>query len=343
MKDTLVSIVIPIYNVERYLDRCMNSIFNQTYKNLEIILVDDGSPDNCPNMCDAWAKKDKRIKVVHKKNAGLGMARNTGIENATGDYICFFDSDDYVELNTIELGLKSAEKYNSDIIMWGLKQFNSKNEIIFEQFPSLSKEYYSNDEILDYILPNVLSFDPETGKKQGLNMSAWGSMYSMNLINRISFRFVSEREYISEDFYSLLKLYKDVNRFSIVKKPLYNYFVNDQSLTHVYDPNRFNRISYCFKGMLDICNQFNYSKEISNGVNSLYIGSVIGALKLIISSENTKQEQIQYIENVLNDEYLNECLCKINLKTESLLRKFFIYFMKRKSSKKIYGILKLKS
>ena len=87
----LVSVVLPIYNVEKYMDRCINSIINQTYKNLEIILVDDGSPDNCPQKCDDWGIKDSRIKVVHKKNAGLGMARNTGIENATGDYICFID------------------------------------------------------------------------------------------------------------------------------------------------------------------------------------------------------------------------------------------------------------
>ena len=100
-EDIKVSVVVPVYNVEKYLDRCINSIINQTYHNLEIILVDDGSPDNCPQMCDEWAQKDERIRVVHKKNAGLGIARNTGIDHATGDYICFFDSDDYVEQNII--------------------------------------------------------------------------------------------------------------------------------------------------------------------------------------------------------------------------------------------------
>lgn len=110
MSNGLVTIVLPIYNVEKYLNRCINSIVNQTYKNLEIILVDDGSPDKCPEMCDEWEKKDTRIKVIHKQNEGLGMARNTGIENATGDYICFFDSDDYLELTAIEKLYKLAEK-----------------------------------------------------------------------------------------------------------------------------------------------------------------------------------------------------------------------------------------
>ena len=102
MSGTLISVVLPIYNVEKYLNRCIKSIITQTYKNLEVILVDDGSPDHCPRICDEWAKKDARIKVIHKKNEGLGMARNTGIENATGEYICFVDSDDYIAPDTIE-------------------------------------------------------------------------------------------------------------------------------------------------------------------------------------------------------------------------------------------------
>ena len=98
----LISVIVPIYNVEKYLDRCVDSIINQTYKNLEIILVDDGSPDNCPQMCDDYAKKDSRIKVVHKENGGLSDARNVGMEVATGEYVSFIDSDDYISLDCYE-------------------------------------------------------------------------------------------------------------------------------------------------------------------------------------------------------------------------------------------------
>ena len=112
MKAGLVSIVLPIYNVEKYLDRCIESVINQTYRNLEILLVDDGSPDDCPQKCEEWAKKDGRIKVIHKANAGLGYARNTGIENASGEYICFFDSDDYIDPSTIEKAYNTAQKLN---------------------------------------------------------------------------------------------------------------------------------------------------------------------------------------------------------------------------------------
>lgn len=98
----LVSIIVPIYGVEEYLSKCIDSIINQTYKNLEIILVDDGSPDKCPDICDAFEKKDERIKVIHKKNGGLSDARNAGIDTAHGDYIVFVDSDDWIENTMVE-------------------------------------------------------------------------------------------------------------------------------------------------------------------------------------------------------------------------------------------------
>ena len=100
--EPLISVIIPVYKVEKYLNKCVDSVLNQTYKNLEIILVDDGSPDKCPEICDEYAKKDDRIKIIHKQNGGLSDARNVGIEKSTGEYITFIDSDDYVDSNYIE-------------------------------------------------------------------------------------------------------------------------------------------------------------------------------------------------------------------------------------------------
>lgn len=102
MDQSLISVIVPIYKVQDYLDECVESIINQTYSNIEIILVDDGSPDECPNMCDAWAKKDSRIRVVHKKNGGLSSARNAGLDVANGEYICFVDSDDFICKDALE-------------------------------------------------------------------------------------------------------------------------------------------------------------------------------------------------------------------------------------------------
>lgn len=114
----VVSVIVPIYKVEQYLERCVNSIREQTYKNLEIILVDDGSPDGCGEMCDNFAKEDPRIQVIHKKNGGLSDARNVGIKQASGKYLLFVDSDDWIQKDTVMQALQSAEKYNADVVLF---------------------------------------------------------------------------------------------------------------------------------------------------------------------------------------------------------------------------------
>ena len=113
----LVSIIVPIYNTEEYIDKCVESIINQTYKEIEIILIDDGSTDNSPILCDKWEEKDKRIHVIHLKNGGVSRARNIGLKNANGKYISFIDSDDYVESNFIEVMIEEFMKEKADIVI----------------------------------------------------------------------------------------------------------------------------------------------------------------------------------------------------------------------------------
>ncbi|MGN1420916.1 MAG: glycosyltransferase family 2 protein [Eubacterium sp.] len=127
MTKPLISVIVPVYNTEKYLDRCVESIVNQTYNNLEIILVDDGSPDNSPAMCNAWAEKDSRIKVIHKENGGAASSRNAGLDIATGDYIGFVDGDDYAELNMYEILSDILEKNKADIAVCGYHINNEEN------------------------------------------------------------------------------------------------------------------------------------------------------------------------------------------------------------------------
>lgn len=114
-EEPLISVIVPVYNVEKYLDRCVNSIVNQTYTNIEILLIDDGSPDNCPTMCDEWTIRDNRIITIHQDNKGLSSARNTGIKNSNGEYLTFVDSDDWISLTMVEDLYKLASKYTADI------------------------------------------------------------------------------------------------------------------------------------------------------------------------------------------------------------------------------------
>ena len=130
MLNPLISVVVPIYNVDKYLDRCVESIIKQTYTNLEIILVDDGSSDNSPQICDNWNVKDKRIKVIHKENGGLSDARNVGLSFATGEIISFIDSDDWIEHEMFEKMLNRKKKDNSDIVSCGVKWVKEDGSLI---------------------------------------------------------------------------------------------------------------------------------------------------------------------------------------------------------------------
>ena len=137
--NTKVSVIIPVYKVEDYLDECLESVVKQTYKNIEVILIDDGSTDNCPHMWDDWACKDERIKVVHKQNSGLSAVRNKGVEIAGGEYILFVDSDDYIAESTIEKTVAVALENEADIVCFGVFRVNHNGEII-ESTENLEKK-----------------------------------------------------------------------------------------------------------------------------------------------------------------------------------------------------------
>ena len=169
----LISVIVPVYNVEKYLDACVESIVNQTYKELEIILVDDGSLDRCPEMCDEWAKKDSRIKVIHKENGGQGEARNFGIEIAEGDYIGFVDSDDVIRPEMYDNLLKEMFVRGADMIQcamfkyteFPLKELPEKNECIsiLEFSPVEAVGRLITDELITSTCPSVL-IKSETAK-----------------------------------------------------------------------------------------------------------------------------------------------------------------------------------
>ena len=143
----LISVVVPIYNVEKYLNRCVDSILNQTFTDFELILVDDGSPDNCGKICDEYAEKDNRVRVIHKPNGGLSDARNAGIEwalkNSDSEWITFIDSDDWVHPNYLEFLLQAAEKNNTSVSICGFVRTENKSD--FPKYSFESKVYSNED------------------------------------------------------------------------------------------------------------------------------------------------------------------------------------------------------
>ena len=171
MGKSLISVIVPIYNVSRYLERCMESLLHQTYKNIEIIMVDDGSSDDCGKKCDRYAAEEPRIKVIHKKNAGLGMARNSGLEIAEGEYVMFIDSDDYTDVRMIERLYHRLTEEGADTCFCRYYDTSSegKNELARETY---LKQSYCGDETKKVLLGMIGSLPEQAGDVE-IGMSVW--------------------------------------------------------------------------------------------------------------------------------------------------------------------------
>lgn len=218
MKKDLVSVIVPVYNVEKYLDRCIESIINQTYKNLEIILVDDGSPDNCPKMCDNWAKKDKRIKVIHKENGGLSDARNIGINNATGDYIAFVDSDDFIDKEMYEKLLQNLIRTNSDISICSMIYYYENDQI---------KELKNNDTSF-FIYDDIKKYDNLFNENFLNFVVVWNKIYKKEIFKKLRF----PKGKINEDTFLAHKILNLSNKIVYSKEKLYYYVQREESIMH---------------------------------------------------------------------------------------------------------------
>lgn len=216
MKGT-VSIIIPIYNVENYLRRCVDSVVNQTYRDLEIILVDDGSPDNCGKICDQYAAEDSRMIVVHKENGGLADARNAGIEVATGRYLYFLDSDDWIAENAIEVLMSSFERNDDvDIVMGSSVDVHEENGCLRETKYSVELGTSKKINKVDAMKDNLL-----------YGWAAWNKLYRRELFDTIRF----PKGIINEDEAILLHVIELCNNVQKVGIPTYYYFLRENSIT----------------------------------------------------------------------------------------------------------------
>jgi glycosyltransferase involved in cell wall biosynthesis len=213
VQNDLISIIIPVYNVEKYLENCLNSVINQSYANLEIILVDDGSTDNSSKICDEYKKKDDRIKIIHKKNGGLSEARNIGIENSNGKYITFIDSDDTVELNYLEYLYKLIIENDADM---SVCYFNIVNGKIKKISLSENKKIYSSKEALKEMLLN------------NFPVSATAKLFKTEYFRDI--KFPSGKLY--EDNGTTYKLIIKSKKICVSNARKYNYFIRKNSITN---------------------------------------------------------------------------------------------------------------
>lgn len=220
----LVSIIVPVFKVEQYLERCVMSIIDQTYKELEIILVDDGSPDKCGDLCDALASKDNRIIVIHQLNMGLPKARRSGYNVSSGEFIFFVDSDDYIASNCIEILVKCAILHQVDIVVAGILNVAKQKEI---SIPRVEPGIYNKNKIEKLLSTNFL-FDTKT-YSSSYPLYAWGKLIRKKLLE--GYFEVSTQFRYWEDIPSTFFLMKKTQSFEIIQEKLYYYVIHSGQVT----------------------------------------------------------------------------------------------------------------
>ena len=231
------SVIVPVYNVEKYLHRCVQSILGQSYDDFELILVDDGSPDCCPEICNSYASEDSRVKVVHKENGGLCSARNAGLTVASGDYIFPVDSDDWLAdgaLNTI--WRKAIAPYGPDAVIFNAKKVFSNHE---EVIPCYAQPgFYDRERMLSEILPYMIWDKRQPFCKGIVTPTAWNKIYKRTIL--LNHYCTDERIRMGEDNAYVFECLYYSNSLCILDDVLYNYFQeNDESITSTYDARRF--------------------------------------------------------------------------------------------------------
>jgi len=212
--DEKISVIVPVYNVEQYLERCVDSIINQTYKNLEIILVNDGSTDNSGQLCDELAKKDDRIRVIHKENGGLSDARNVGIDEAEAELIGFIDSDDYIDEDMYEVLMSNLTKANADLSMCG--HYDVFNGVIPNQVENIEVKLLSPSQAINMVM-----------EAKVMSVTAVNKLYKKDLFNDLKF----EIGKIAEDAFIMIKLLDKCQTIVATNEKKYYYIHRENSIT----------------------------------------------------------------------------------------------------------------
>lgn len=309
----LVSVIIPVYNVEKYLGRCVNSVRNQTLKNIEIILVDDGSPDQCPILCDQFAVQDERIYVIHKKNGGLSSARNAGMRVAKGKYLFFVDSDDWIEIYTLEELVATAEKYSVDWVRFrpmyaGWPEYKDGTLCDFGTEKGMKEGIYQKKDIISKIYPRLFATSTLT---LGPIVAAWRSLYRTEFIQKKNLYFDEEVRY-SEDTIFSAKVVVATNKFYYLDGPrYYHYFYNSDSITKAFRPDRWDsckKLMKCFED--NFSNRDDYDFSVQLRLQKIYC--ILNAFAQKDTIVDKKQKEA-YCRMICNDPVCIEALKYINL------------------------------
>ena len=288
----LISIIVPVYNAEKFLARCVNSILAQTYKNIEVLLVDDGSNDSSPLICDDFELKDSRVKVIHQDNAGVSAARNTGLRHFSGSYYCFVDSDDEVDQFLIEKLYFSARETNADLTICGYKQIFGERERIFEPSKACVKGKFN---IASYYLDHYLEW---------IASAPWAKLFKVN--EQSKNLIFDEGMSLGEDLKYNVEYIKITEVVSVISDSLYKYYIyNDvKTLSNHYNVSYY----YDILELYQSTNEYIYDLNSTAALNIKNVNYKLFSFCVSFMSQNigvgTRKESIVFIKEVVNNDFL---------------------------------------
>lgn len=322
----VVSIIVPMYNVEKYLHQCIDSLINQTLRDIEIILVDDGSPDKCGEIADDYAKLDSRIQVVHQQNQGLGPARNTGLRVARGEYVGFVDSDDYVKPKMFEHLYQVAQEGNFDIVTGGHDECMTAGEVRHCVHPLAGKSYQDQNAILKIRKRFYGHWQRKDGKIY-LPVSAWRSIYKRKVIadNNLFFR-----EILSEDIFFDLDIYKAINSIAYINTTDYCYRKEGQpSITRTFSEKKLIRYRDVIVLLKEMA-QAESNPECIVRAQCHAADRCREYARLINRSGDSLKNRKRYLKNFATDQDIRNCWKSLSLKNLSLKQGCFHWLILHK-------------
>jgi glycosyltransferase involved in cell wall biosynthesis len=330
-----ISVVIPVYNVENYLHRCIDSLLNQTFQDFEIILIDDGSKDNSGKICDEYAQKDKRIKVFHKKNARVSAARNDGIKIAKGKYISFIDSDDWIEPEMYQEMINRAEKLNLDFIMCDYKK--RSNDYEDKRTQPIRGGYYSKRDIKNELFQCLIMFEnieyPPT-------ISNWVCLFNLEFLKKNNLYYDEDIHYDEDSIFGSKIMYHANNFYYLKNQHYYNYYYNANSTTNTYNENKWNSFLKINERLVKYFGktiEYDFSRQIK--INMLYL--TLSALGQIKYSEKHGKERINMIKKIMFHPKVKELFKEFKLPNVSWKTKVIILLIKFKMVR-LYSLIVLK-
>ena len=320
---TKISIIVPVYNVEKYLGRCVESLTHQTMQEIQIILVDDGSTDNSSSICDEYAVKDRRILVIHKKNEGQGIARNQGLAKAFGQYVCFLDSDDYYELNTCEILYEHLKETNADLCCFGY-QIDDKDGNLVRR-PLIREQIYQGEEVTNDFILHYFGDLPEDDNLRGF--SSCMSVFRMSIIKDNNLVFPSERKVLSEDTIFSLEFCKYAECVTTLSKVFYHYCQNAESFSQGYRKDKFEKTKILYSVLKKYTKEYHIEDKTNIRLSMLIWVNLMSCLKQETRRipEYGRKEVFKRIKQMCKDQVIAMELPKLSHTALPLRQKVLLF------------------